>query len=223
MELPPSGGVTAREGRPGAEAPEGLTEDRTAEPRPSAAPMAARGARMAQPVTMPPIRPSCWMAAMPGLPARMPVMTLPAWSTAQDHEELGHAVEDGDAQALAGEKDQVGADDDGDDDKHDAGDIPHKVVHFPDVEVLTDLLEVVIALFPGDVALADGVEAAIHVIAAVGGKPFNPLEKPDADITLPAEERGVGGLGILLAKKNMDAVTYSCEDGKNILTIPKKL
>ena len=55
------------------------------------------------------------------------------------------------------------------------------------------------------------------------GKPFNPLEKPDADTTLPAEERGIGGLGILLVKKNMDAVTYSYENGKNILTITKKL
>ncbi len=53
------------------------------------------------------------------------------------------------------------------------------------------------------------------------GKPFNPLEKPDADITLSAEERGVGGLGILLVKKNMDHVAYAYEDGKNILTIKK--
>lgn len=55
------------------------------------------------------------------------------------------------------------------------------------------------------------------------GKPFNPLEKPDADVTLPAEERGIGGLGILLVKKNMDDVSYSYEDGKNVLTIRKKL
>ena len=46
-------------------------------------PRAALGARMAQAVTIPPMRPSCWMAAMPGLPARMPVITLPDWSTAQ--------------------------------------------------------------------------------------------------------------------------------------------
>ena len=55
------------------------------------------------------------------------------------------------------------------------------------------------------------------------GKPFNPLAKEDADTTLSAEERGVGGLGILLVKKNMDDVTYSYEDGKNILTIKKTL
>ncbi|MCI8478561.1 MAG: ATP-binding protein [Oscillospiraceae bacterium] len=55
------------------------------------------------------------------------------------------------------------------------------------------------------------------------GKPFNPLAKEDADTTLPAEERGIGGLGILLVKKNMDQVSYSYEAGKNILTIQKKL
>ena len=55
------------------------------------------------------------------------------------------------------------------------------------------------------------------------GKPFNPLDRPDADVTLPTEERGIGGLGILLVKKNMDDVTYSYENGKNILTITKRL
>lgn len=55
------------------------------------------------------------------------------------------------------------------------------------------------------------------------GKPFNPLAKADADTTLSAEERGVGGLGILLVKKNMDDVSYSYEDGKNVLTIKKTL
>lgn len=55
------------------------------------------------------------------------------------------------------------------------------------------------------------------------GKPFNPLTKEDADVTLSAEEREIGGLGILLVKKNMDDVRYSYEDGKNVLTILKKL
>ena len=55
------------------------------------------------------------------------------------------------------------------------------------------------------------------------GKPFNPLEKEDADITLSAEERDIGGLGILMVKKSMDAVDYEYVDGKNILTIKKNL
>ena len=55
------------------------------------------------------------------------------------------------------------------------------------------------------------------------GVPFNPLEKEDADITLTAQERQIGGLGILMVKKSMDAVRYSYEDGKNILTIQKNI
>ena len=55
------------------------------------------------------------------------------------------------------------------------------------------------------------------------GKPFDPLAKEDADTSPEALERREGGLGILIVKKSMDAVTYSYEDGKNILTIEKKL
>ena len=56
-----------------------------------------------------------------------------------------------------------------------------------------------------------------------GGKAFNPLLKPDPDLTLSAEERGIGGLGIFLTKKYMDSVEYRYENNKNILTIEKKM
>lgn len=55
------------------------------------------------------------------------------------------------------------------------------------------------------------------------GKPFNPLAKEDADITLSAEDRKIGGLGIYMVKNSMDAVNYTYEDGQNILTIRKNL
>ena len=55
------------------------------------------------------------------------------------------------------------------------------------------------------------------------GVPFDPLKKPDPDITLPAEEREIGGLGIFITKKTMDSVTYAYENGKNILTMIKTL
>ena len=55
------------------------------------------------------------------------------------------------------------------------------------------------------------------------GKPFNPLEKEDADITLSAEERQIGGLGILMVKRSMDEVDYVYENGQNILTLVKKI
>ena len=55
------------------------------------------------------------------------------------------------------------------------------------------------------------------------GIPFDPLKKPDPDITLSAEEREIGGLGIFITKKTMDAVTYAYEKGENILTMIKKI
>ena len=55
------------------------------------------------------------------------------------------------------------------------------------------------------------------------GVPFNPLEKEDPDVTLSAEERNVGGLGIFLCKKMMDSIDYRYEDGNNVLTMTKKV
>lgn len=54
-----------------------------------------------------------------------------------------------------------------------------------------------------------------------GGVPFDPLAKEDADTTLTAEEREIGGLGILMVKRSMDCVTYAYENGKNIFTMEK--
>ena len=55
------------------------------------------------------------------------------------------------------------------------------------------------------------------------GIPFDPLARPDPDVTLSAEERGIGGLGIYMVKKTMDEVLYRRENGENVLTIRKKL
>ena len=55
------------------------------------------------------------------------------------------------------------------------------------------------------------------------GIPFDPLKKPDPDITLSAEEREIGGLGIFITKKTMDSVTYAYENGENILTMIKTI
>lgn len=54
-----------------------------------------------------------------------------------------------------------------------------------------------------------------------GGKPYNPLKREDPDVTLSADERSVGGLGIFMVKRSMDDVAYKYEEGKNILTIRK--
>ena len=55
------------------------------------------------------------------------------------------------------------------------------------------------------------------------GVPYDPLQKEDPDVTLSAEERQIGGLGIFMVKKSMDDMTYEYVNGKNILTICKKI
>ena len=55
------------------------------------------------------------------------------------------------------------------------------------------------------------------------GVPFNPLDRPDPDITLSAEDRSIGGLGIFLTKKYMDKVEYNYENGENVLTLKKMI
>ena len=69
----------------------------------------------------------------------------------------------------------------------------------------------------------DGDPPTVTIRFLDQGRPFNPLEKPDADITLSAQDREIGGLGILLIKKIMDQVDYAYENGKNILIIKKEI
>ena len=68
-------------------------------------------------------------------------------------------------------------------------------------------------------------EAPISVIITFidRGIPYDPLKKDDPDITLSAEERGIGGLGIFMVKKTMDEITYEYKDGQNILRIRKDI
>lgn len=55
------------------------------------------------------------------------------------------------------------------------------------------------------------------------GVPFDPLKKEDPDITLSAEDREIGGLGIFLCKQLMDKVSYVYENHCNVLQMEKKL
>lgn len=73
-----------------------------------------------------------------------------------------------------------------------------------------------------DVYENDG-EKYFKLIFKDGGIPFNPLDRPDPDITLGVDERQIGGLGIFMVKKTMDSVTYEYVDGCNILTLVKKI
>lgn len=54
------------------------------------------------------------------------------------------------------------------------------------------------------------------------GKAFNPLDTEEPDISAPREKRRIGGLGVFVVKKSMDAVNYAYQDGKNILTVTKQ-
>ncbi|MBR5193553.1 MAG: ATP-binding protein [Bacteroidaceae bacterium] len=55
------------------------------------------------------------------------------------------------------------------------------------------------------------------------GAEFDPTKVPDADVTLSAEEREIGGLGIYLIRQIMNTVEYHRIDGKNVLTMRKEL
>ncbi|MCR4615733.1 MAG: SpoIIE family protein phosphatase [Clostridiales bacterium] len=70
---------------------------------------------------------------------------------------------------------------------------------------------------------ADCQDGVVIVVFRDSGTPYNPLEKEDPDTTLSSEEREIGGLGIFLTKKTMDSVSYEYVNGKNVLTMKKKL
>lgn len=69
------------------------------------------------------------------------------------------------------------------------------------------------------------VEAPLSVVITFidQGVPYDPLSQADPDVTLSAEERELGGLGIYIVKKNMSEITYEYKDGRNILKIRKEL
>lgn len=55
------------------------------------------------------------------------------------------------------------------------------------------------------------------------GIPYDPLKKVDPDVTLSADEREIGGLGIFMTKKVMDDISYEYKNGQNILTLKKTI
>ena len=63
----------------------------------------------------------------------------------------------------------------------------------------------------------------ISITLKDSGIPFDPTKKDDPDVTLSAQERQIGGLGIYMVKKSMNEMKYEYSDGQNILTITKEL
>ena len=92
-------------------------------------------------------------------------------------------------------------------------------------EVFVNVAHYAYAGGEGDVTLGIGFDADSGIATfrlSDKGIPFDPLQKPDPDITLSAQEREVGGLGIFITKNTMDTVSYSYENNENILTMTKK-
>ena len=89
---------------------------------------------------------------------------------------------------------------------------------YPDVKNGQVLVEFVRSQIAGD-------EAQEQIIFTItdSGIPFDPTQQPPADISLSAEERAIGGLGIHLVMQLMDEVKYERVDDKNVLTLVKKL
>ena len=69
--------------------------------------------------------------------------------------------------------------------------------------------------------LSDGKTVRIQIVDK--GQAFDPTAMQRADTTLSAEERNIGGLGILLVREQMDSINYERTDGKNVLTLIKKI
>lgn len=63
----------------------------------------------------------------------------------------------------------------------------------------------------------------VYITFIDSGIPYDPLAKEDPDISLSAEERGIGGLGIYMVKKAVDDMKYVYKDGQNILSIGKSI
>ena len=58
---------------------------------------------------------------------------------------------------------------------------------------------------------------------ADSGKQYDPLANEDPDVTLSADDRQIGGMGIFMVKKMMDGITYDYVEGQNVLTMWKKI
>ncbi len=70
------------------------------------------------------------------------------------------------------------------------------------------------------VGIEENPQAAV-ITFIDSGVPYDPLSQAEPDVTLSADERQIGGLGIFMVKKTMDQITYKYKDGMNILKIRK--
>jgi len=96
-------------------------------------------------------------------------------------------------------------------------------------EVFVNIASYAYSEEPGDAQIVvsfDTTESGkdcVRISFSDRGIPFDPLKNEDPDISLPAEKRMIGGLGIYMVKKSMDQVVYEYKDHQNILTVCKTL
>ena len=76
----------------------------------------------------------------------------------------------------------------------------------------------------GDATVKMKIEDRVaEIVFEDSGIQYDPLANEEPDVTLSAEEREIGGLGIFITKKTMDDVKYEYKNGRNILTLLKKI
>lgn len=105
-------------------------------------------------------------------------------------------------------------------------DFPPSGIHHIELAVEELLVNIINYAYPeedGDIEIHCKVleDGAICILIIDEGIPFDVSGKEDPDVSIPVEERKIGGLGILLAKEMMDSLEYSRENNKNILRIVK--
>jgi anti-sigma regulatory factor (Ser/Thr protein kinase) len=64
-------------------------------------------------------------------------------------------------------------------------------------------------------------EEAMTLVVGDDGHEFDPLAADEPDVTAPAEEREIGGLGIFLLRKSMTDLRYERIGGRNVVTAVK--
>lgn len=78
----------------------------------------------------------------------------------------------------------------------------------------------------GDVTVCLGFDEEQRIFSLTfvdAGVPFDPCNVPEPDISLPLEERPIGGLGLLMVRKMMDEMRYRREGEHNVLTVYKRI
>ena len=99
--------------------------------------------------------------------------------------------------------------------------VPEKIIS--QVNIAVDEIFSNIVHYSGATTATLGCEAGeqfVRIRFSDNGRPYDPTtEAPEPDITLDAEERGIGGLGIFMVKKMMDETAYEYSNGFNVLTL----